>query len=134
MAIAIISRQSGFWLEALRMKAALIGFWLSIVFTCVLPCAGCRSESAARAGAQSAGSANGQDDAQADTQYLAPSSKGIQTEIVRSSPIPEYLDLPAHIDADPTRVVHVFAPAGGRITEMKVRPWDRVAKGQVLAT
>jgi membrane fusion protein, heavy metal efflux system len=50
------------------------------------------------------------------------------------SAIPEYLDLPAHIEADPTRVVHVFAPAGGRIVEMKVRPWDRVEKGQTLAT
>ena len=112
------------------MKAALIGFWLSIVLTCVLSFAGCHSGSAAQADPQSPGSAN----AQSDTQYLAPSTKGIQTEVVRSSPIPEYLDLSAHMDADPTRVVHVFAPAGGRITEMKVRPWDRVAKGQVLAT
>ena len=41
---------------------------------------------------------------------------------------------PPDIEADPTRVVHVFAPAGGRIVEMKVRPWDRVEKGQTLAT
>ena len=61
-------------------------------------------------------------------------SKGIQTRIARTSTVPEYLDLPAHIEPDPTRVVHVFAPAGGRITEMKVRPWDRVEKGQTLAT
>ena len=52
---------------------------------------------------------------------------------VHKTAIPEYLDLPAHIEADPTRVVHVFAPAGGRITEMRVRPWDRVEKGQTLA-
>jgi cobalt-zinc-cadmium efflux system membrane fusion protein len=67
------------------------------------------------------------------TEYIAPDSKGIQTEAARTSAIPEYLDLPAHIEADPTRVVHVFAPAGGRIVEMKVRPWDRVEKGQTLA-
>jgi membrane fusion protein, heavy metal efflux system len=67
------------------------------------------------------------------TEYLAPDSKGIQTQAARMSTIPEYLDLPAHIEADPTRVVHVFAPAGGRIVEMKVRPWDRVEKGQTLA-
>jgi cobalt-zinc-cadmium efflux system membrane fusion protein len=67
------------------------------------------------------------------TEYVAPDSKGIQTQAARASAIPEYLDLPAHIEADPTRVVHVFAPAGGRIVEMKVRPWDRVERGQTLA-
>jgi cobalt-zinc-cadmium efflux system membrane fusion protein len=67
------------------------------------------------------------------TEYVAPDSKGIQTQAARSSASPEYLDLPAHIEADPTRVVHVFSPAGGRIVEMKVRPWDRVEKGQTLA-
>jgi membrane fusion protein, heavy metal efflux system len=67
------------------------------------------------------------------TEYAAPDSRGIQTQAARTSTIPEYLDLPAHIEADPTRVVHVFAPAGGRIVEMKVRPWDRVEKGQTLA-
>jgi cobalt-zinc-cadmium efflux system membrane fusion protein len=66
-------------------------------------------------------------------EYTAQDAKGIETMAVRQTTIPEYLDLPAHIEPDPTRVVHVFAPAGGRITEMRVRPWDRVEKGQVLA-
>jgi membrane fusion protein, heavy metal efflux system len=68
------------------------------------------------------------------TEVIAEDSQGIQTEVARTSRVPEYLDLPAHIEPDPTRVVHVFAPAGGRVEEMKVRPWDRVAKGQTLAT
>ena len=67
------------------------------------------------------------------TEYVAQDTKGIRTMAVRKTAIPEYLDLPAHVEADPTRVVHVFAPAGGRITEMKVRPWDHVEKGQMLA-
>lgn len=66
-------------------------------------------------------------------QYVVQDAKGIVTVTVRRTTIPEYLDLPGHIEADPTRVVHVFAPAGGRITEMRVRPWDRVEKGQTLA-
>ena len=66
-------------------------------------------------------------------EYMAQDAKGIETMVVRQTTIPEYLDLPAHMEPDPTRVVHVFAPAGGRITEMRVRPWDRVEKGQVLA-
>jgi cobalt-zinc-cadmium efflux system membrane fusion protein len=79
-------------------------------------------------------SANSQNSGSPGTEFVAPDSKGIQTQAARTSAIPEYLDLPAHIEADPTRVVHVFAPAGGRIVEMKVRPWDRVEKGQTLAT
>jgi len=67
------------------------------------------------------------------TEYVAPDARGIQTLALKTAAIPEYLELPAHIEADPTRVVHVFTPAGGRITEMKVRPWDRVQKGQPLA-
>jgi cobalt-zinc-cadmium efflux system membrane fusion protein len=64
---------------------------------------------------------------------VASDARGIQMLTLKTAAIPEYLELPAHIEADPTRVVHVFAPAGGRITEMKVRPWDRVQKGQPLA-
>ncbi|MGB9070829.1 MAG: efflux RND transporter periplasmic adaptor subunit [Candidatus Acidiferrales bacterium] len=70
----------------------------------------------------------------ANTEIVASGSKGLQTQVARLTAIPEYLDLPAHIEPDPTRVVHVFAPAGGRIVEMKVRPWDHVEKGQTLAT
>jgi cobalt-zinc-cadmium efflux system membrane fusion protein len=64
---------------------------------------------------------------------VAPDAKGVQTMIAGTTAIPEYLDLAAHIETDPTRVVRVFAPAGGRITEMKVRPWDKVEEGQTLA-
>jgi cobalt-zinc-cadmium efflux system membrane fusion protein len=67
------------------------------------------------------------------TEYVAQDAKGIQTITVRATAVPEYLDLAAHIEPDPTLVVHVYAPAGGRITEMKVRPWDHVEKGQTLA-
>jgi cobalt-zinc-cadmium efflux system membrane fusion protein len=67
-------------------------------------------------------------------EVTASDAKGITTQVASASSIPEYLDLPAHIEPDPTRVVHVFAPVGGRIVEMKVRPWDRVEKGQTLAS
>jgi cobalt-zinc-cadmium efflux system membrane fusion protein len=66
-------------------------------------------------------------------EYIVSDANGIQTTTVRITPIREYLELPAHIEAEPTQVVHVFAPIGGRIVEMKVRPWDRVEKGQTLA-
>jgi cobalt-zinc-cadmium efflux system membrane fusion protein len=67
-------------------------------------------------------------------QYVAQDASGIQTVAVQSERIPDYLDIPAQIEADPTQVVHVFPPAGGRIVAMKVRPWDWVKKGETLAT
>lgn len=73
-------------------------------------------------------------DADPNTTYVASDAAGIQTVVVRPSTINDYLDVPAQIQPDPTEVVHVFPPAGGRIVEMKVRPWDWVQKGQTLAT
>jgi cobalt-zinc-cadmium efflux system membrane fusion protein len=87
-------------------------------------CGGTGAQSQAGAGAADSGGGG---------EYVAPGARGIETVTVKDSPIPEYLELPAHIDADPTRVVHVYPPATGRIIEMKVRPWDHVAKGQTLA-
>ena len=93
----------------------------------------------AAAGCGSSGTASDQPKPTANTanaqgsEYVASDAKGIQTMTVKSAAVPEYLELAAHIEADPTRVVHVFAPAGGRITELKVRPWERVEKGQTLA-
>jgi membrane fusion protein, heavy metal efflux system len=93
----------------------------------------------AAAGCGGSGTASDQPKPAADTanaqgsEYVASDAKGIQTMTVKSAAVPEYLELAAHVEADPTRVVHVFAPAGGRITELKVRPWERVEKGQTLA-
>ena len=93
-------------------------------FAAVLSLAGCGSGSNTNATAPPPASAA----AASDGEYIAPDAKGVQTITVGQAPIPDYLELPAHIEPDPTRVVHVFAPAGGRIVEMKVRPWDHVEK------
>lgn len=86
-------------------------------------CSGTGS-SATEAGAASSSSA---------TEFTAQDIAGIQTLTVRLTTVPDYLDISAQIEADPTQVVHVFPPAGGRIIEMKVRPWDWVKKSQTLA-
>jgi cobalt-zinc-cadmium efflux system membrane fusion protein len=57
----------------------------------------------------------------------------VHTAQIRLATIPEYLELPAHLEPDPTRVVRVFAPAGGRITELRVAAWGHVEKGELLA-
>jgi membrane fusion protein, heavy metal efflux system len=69
-----------------------------------------------------------------NSQYVAPDAKGVHTIVVQKTEVPDYLDIPAHIEPDPTSVVRVFPPAGGRIIGLKVRPWDHVSKGQTLAT
>jgi membrane fusion protein, heavy metal efflux system len=70
----------------------------------------------------------------ADTDTIIPKdAKGVKTVTVESSAITEYLQIPGSVTPDPTRVVHVFAAAGGRLLEMAVRPWDRVEQGQTLA-
>lgn len=66
--------------------------------------------------------------------FVAPEGvKGVQTITVQPRQIPDYLEIPGRVTPDPTRVVHVFPATGGRVIEMRVRPWDRVTKGQTLA-
>jgi len=70
---------------------------------------------------------------QATDQSKAQGTSGLHTMTLKTTTIPDYLDIPAQIEPDPTQVVHVFPPAGGRIVELRVRPWDWVKKGQTLA-
>ncbi len=71
----------------------------------------------------------------AATDLVVPeSAQGIRTVIVARQQIPDYLEVPGRIQADPTRVVRVFPPVGGRLVSVEVRPGDRVRKGQTLAT
>ena len=110
------------------MKSAVL--MLGIVF--VIAAGGCSSSGSGSEQANAQGQAS-QSAAPSDNEYVATDAKGIQTITVNSSAVPDYLMLPAHIEADPTRVVHVYPPTGGRIVEMKVRPSDHVEKGQLLA-
>jgi cobalt-zinc-cadmium efflux system membrane fusion protein len=48
--------------------------------------------------------------------------------------IPETLDLAAKVQADPTKVVRIFPPASGRVVAIKVKPGERVRRGQSIAT
>ena len=96
------------------MKSVVLLLGLSVLFLA----GGCSSSG--NGAAQAHPDANSADTP--GTEYLPPDAKGVQTMTVKSAPIPEYLDLPAHIEADPTRVVHVFAPAGGRGIRAASRP------------
>lgn len=59
--------------------------------------------------------------------------RGVATAAVQATSLSDYVDVPARIAADPTRVVRVYAPLSGRLIAVHVRPSDAVQRGQVLA-
>jgi cobalt-zinc-cadmium efflux system membrane fusion protein len=65
--------------------------------------------------------------------FVARNPQGIRTTTAERKPIPDFLQIPAKIEPDPTRVIRVFPAVGGRLVRVAVRPGDRVRQGQVLA-
>jgi len=57
----------------------------------------------------------------------------IKTAAVQMSAIDDVLEIPAHVTADPGRVVRVFPPAGGRLLHVEVRPGDQISRGRPVA-
>jgi cobalt-zinc-cadmium efflux system membrane fusion protein len=64
---------------------------------------------------------------------LREDARGIATAAVGASELSDYVEVPGRIQADPTRVVRVYAPVSGRLISLHVRPADAVQQGQVLA-
>ena len=62
-----------------------------------------------------------------------PSNVGVETSVVHSTENTDYLEVPAHVTADPAHVVHIFPPLSGRIFGLNILPGQTVVKGQVLA-
>src|SRR5271170_6978373 len=100
-----------------RTSGAFAGLFLAL--------AGCGSTQQPPATASAASSTN---------VSVPADSRGIETTPARSQPILVTITAPARIVPDPTRVIHVFAPVGGRLITVLVRPGDLVRKGQVIAT
>lgn len=63
----------------------------------------------------------------------APNSEPVRYVKVVQQPIPETLELAARVQADPTKVFHIFPPASGRVVAMRVKPGDSVRRGQTVA-
>jgi cobalt-zinc-cadmium efflux system membrane fusion protein len=64
---------------------------------------------------------------------LREDARGIATAAVGTTELSDYVEVPGRIQADPTRVVRVYAPVSGRLISLHVRPADAVEQGQVLA-
>jgi cobalt-zinc-cadmium efflux system membrane fusion protein len=59
--------------------------------------------------------------------------KTVQTVPVEFRTVTSELIIPASVQPDPARVVHVFAPVSGRLIELRVKPGDTVIAGQAVA-
>lgn len=106
------------------MRRALAGAAFALV------CVGCSKDRGAQASAaKDAGSAS---DTVTEV-VLREDVRGIATAAVQSVPLPDYLEMAALIQADPTRVVRVYPPVSGRLISVDVHPADYVERGQVLA-
>lgn len=57
----------------------------------------------------------------------------VQTAPVEFRTVSTELAIPATIQPDPARVVHVFAPVSGRLVELRVKPGDNVRAGEAVA-
>ncbi|MGI4853559.1 MAG: efflux RND transporter periplasmic adaptor subunit [Janthinobacterium lividum] len=55
------------------------------------------------------------------------------TTTAHSATLSDTLTVPAHVESDPTQLVHVFPPLAGRIVELKVVAGQEVHKGQTIA-
>jgi cobalt-zinc-cadmium efflux system membrane fusion protein len=60
----------------------------------------------------------------------APPKTPIEVATVHLQSVTDSLVLPARVEPDPTRVVHVYSQITGRLVELYVRPGQEVTKGQ----
>jgi membrane fusion protein, heavy metal efflux system len=57
----------------------------------------------------------------------------IKVSTVHAQPIENALIIPGRVEADPDRVVHIYAPLSGRLLNMALVPGQEVHKGQTIA-
>lgn len=62
-----------------------------------------------------------------------PSPSVVNTVRVEPQRVEDELVIAARVQPDPTRVVRIYPPAGGRLVRVFVRPGDAVRKGQPVA-
>ncbi len=62
-----------------------------------------------------------------------PANAGVETTVAHIQKGTDFLELPAHVEADPSRVVHIYPPLSGRILGLRVLPGQEVGKGAVVA-
>jgi membrane fusion protein, heavy metal efflux system len=101
-----------FW--AVRARIACAG--ISIAFTSLSALSGCDGSAARK-------------------QSSVPKQDNpIQVAQVSLQTVQNEVSVPAKVQADPERVVHIYPPVSGRLVSLNVRPGDVVKQGQTVAT
>lgn len=67
------------------------------------------------------------------TQNPQAANAGIETGVAHMQRSTDFLEIPAHIEPDPSRVVRIFPPLSGRIIGLRVLPGQEIKKGDVIA-
>lgn len=98
------------------MPRLRIGFAALPLIVMIVACSGCGDQNSAKAAPK-----------------LPVSADPVRYVKATEQSIPDTLDLVAKAQADPTRVVRIFPPASGRVVEIRVKPGDRVRRGQTVA-
>ena len=80
-----------------------------------------------------AGCRQGRADRPTQAESNSPAQSAVRYVSVVEQAVPEILDLAAKVQPDPTKVVHIFAPASGRVISIAVRPGDQVRRGETVA-
>jgi len=62
-----------------------------------------------------------------------PANAGIETTVAHVQQSTDFLEIPAHVEADPSHVVRVFPPLSGRMLGLRVLPGQEVTKGDTIA-
>lgn len=57
----------------------------------------------------------------------------LTTTTAHTATLNDTLNVPAHVEANPTQLVHIFPPLSGRIVELKVIAGQEIRKGQTVA-
>src|ERR1700750_2337791 len=58
-----------------------------------------------------------------------PANAGVETTIAHVQQSTDFLEIPAHVEADPSHVVHIYPPLSGRILGLRVLPGQEIKKG-----
>lgn len=104
---------------------------LTLFLLLALVIAGCGSRSGP-ANETSPSSSSGDNSASSSFQ-LPEDARGVRMTTVALRHISDYIEVSARIQPDPTYVVRVFSPVGGRLVTVDVKPGDHIRKGQVIA-
>lgn len=67
------------------------------------------------------------------TEQQLKADAGVETAVVHPAMQTDYLDISAHVMADPSKTVHIYPPLSGRIFGLRVLPGQDVKKGDEIA-